>query len=317
MQGKVSSDCNCVSMKLVKFVAYEICNPLAHIFKLSIDLGVFPEKFKQSRVVTIFKCGDPKICDNYRPIALVNTFSKILEKMVAVDLYNHLDLNNLIYKHQYGFQRNKSTEHNLIHLTNFVGQAINEGNWCIGIFLDFKKAFDTVQHDILLRKLSKYGINGTALEWFKSYLSDRLQCVDINGYMSEFKRILMSVLQGSSLGSILFLVFINDIYYCTNLNMYLFADDTNALAKGDNLMNLLDHVNLELKKIALWFKANKLVVNSSKTKYMIFRAKNRNINLNGKEIYMDEPNGTFRPELRINLTRVHNDADKTIKLINY
>jgi hypothetical protein len=156
-----------------------------------------------------------------------------------------------------------------------VGQAINEGNWCIGIFLDLKKAFDTVQHDILLKKLSKYGIKGVALEWFKSYLSDRSQCVDINGSISEFKRILMSVLQGSSLGPILFLVFINDIYYCTNLNMFLFADDTNALAKGDNLMNLIDHVNLELKKIALWFKANKLVVNSSKTKYMIFRAKNR------------------------------------------
>jgi hypothetical protein len=198
--------------------------------------------------------------------------------------------------------------------------VINEGNWCIGIFLDLKKAFDTVQHDILLRKLSKYGINGIALDWFKSYLSDRSQCVDINGNMSEFKCILMSVLQGSSLGPILFLVFINDIFYCTNLNMCLFADDTNALAKGDNLMDLMDHVNLELNKIALWFKANKLVVNSSKTKYMIFRAKNRNINLNGKEIYMDfnEPNGIFRPELRINLTRVHNDADKnnqTYKLL--
>jgi hypothetical protein len=120
--------------------------------------------------------------------------------------------------------------------------------------------------------------------------------------MSEFKRTLMSVLQGSSLGPILFLVFINDIYYCTNINMYLFADDTNALAKGDNLMDLMDHVNLEFKKIALWFKATKFVVNSSKTKYMIFRAKNRNINLNGKEIFMDnEPNVIFRPELRINL----------------
>jgi hypothetical protein len=240
--------------------------------------------------------------------------------MVAVDLYNHLDLNNLIYKHQCGFQRNKSTEHNLIHVTNFVGQAINEGNLCIGIFLDLKKAFDTVQHDILLKKLSKYGINGVALDWFKSYLSDRSQCVDINGTMSDFKRILMSVLQGSSLGPILFLVFINDIYLCTNLNMYLFADDTNALAKGENLTDLMDHVNSELKKIAVWFRANKLVVNSSKTKYMIFRTKNRNINLNGKDIFMDfnEPNGTLRPELKVKLMRVHNDADKenqTYKLL--
>jgi hypothetical protein len=152
MQCKMSTDCNNISMKLLKFVSYEISVPLSHVFKLSIESGIFPDKFKKSRVVPIFKCGDPKNCDNYRPIALVNSFSKILEKMIAIDLYNHLDLNNLIYKHQYGFQRNKSTEHNLIQVTNFIGQALNEGKWCIGIFLDFKKAFDTVQHDILIKK---------------------------------------------------------------------------------------------------------------------------------------------------------------------
>jgi hypothetical protein len=96
------------------------------------------------------------------------------------------------------FEGGNITEHNLIHVTNFIGQALNEGKWCIGIFLDFKKAFDTVQHDILLKKLNKYGVKGTALEWFKSYLSNRAQCVDINGTMSDFCEILMSVLQGSS-----------------------------------------------------------------------------------------------------------------------
>jgi hypothetical protein len=116
MQSKSSSDCCNVSMKLVKFVIYEIAVPLAHIFQRSIETGIFPEKFKKSRVVPIFKCGDSRLCDNYRPIALINTFSKILEKVVATDLYNHLDINNLIYIHQYGFQRNKSTEHNLIIL---------------------------------------------------------------------------------------------------------------------------------------------------------------------------------------------------------
>jgi sarcosine oxidase/L-pipecolate oxidase len=155
MQSKLSNDCNNISMKLVKFIIYEIAVPLAHIFQLSIETGIFPEKFKKSRVVPVYKCGDARICDNYRPIALVNTCSKILEKMVATDLYNHLDINNLIYKHQYGFQRNKSTEHNLIQVTNFIGQAINEGKWCIGIFLDLKKAFDTVQHNILLKKTKK------------------------------------------------------------------------------------------------------------------------------------------------------------------
>jgi Reverse transcriptase (RNA-dependent DNA polymerase) len=231
--------------------------------------------------------------------------------MVAIDLYNHLDLNNLLYKNQYGFQRNKSTEHNLLQVTNFIEKALNDGDWCIGIFLDLKKAFDTVQHDILLRKLEKYGVRGTALAWFTSYLANRTQCVDINSTLSEFKDTLMSVLQGSTLGPILFLCFINDIYNCTLLTMFLFADDTNALAKGNNLPNLVDFINIELQKVALWFRANKLVINVSKTKYMIFRTRNRNVNLNGKDIFMNfnKPNAVERPELKIKLIRVHNDGD--------
>jgi hypothetical protein len=119
------------------------------------------------------------------------------------------------------------------------------------VFLDLKKAFDTVQHDILLRKLEKFGIKGTALNWFASYLSNRKQCVDINNVLSDFNDIIMSVFQRSSLGPILFLCFINDIYRCTNLNMFLFADDTNALSKHDNLSNLIDFENSELKKLAV------------------------------------------------------------------
>jgi Reverse transcriptase (RNA-dependent DNA polymerase) len=320
MPSKSSNDCNQVSIKLIKYVIYEIAVPLSHIFQLSIQSGIFPERFKASRVVPVFKQGDPKNCDNYRPIALVNSFSKILEKMVATDFFNHLDLNNLLYKHQYGFQRGKSTEHNLLQVVNYIGSALNEGKWCIGIFLDLKKAFDTVQHDILLRKLQKFGVTGSALAWFTSYLSNRSQCVDINGTLSDFKQILMSVLQGSSLGPILFLCFINDIFYCTNLSMFLFADDTNALSQHDNLMTLIDFINVELQKLATWFKANKLVINASKTKYMIFRTKNRNVNLQNKEIVMNFNDvGTLeRPELIVKLSRVFNDGDndnQTYKLL--
>jgi Reverse transcriptase (RNA-dependent DNA polymerase) len=106
--------------------------------------------------------------------------------MVATDFFNHLDLNNLLYKHQYGFQRGKSTEHNLIQVVNYIGEALNNGNWCIGVFLDLKKAFDTVQHDILIRKLEKFGVHSTVLNWFRSYLSSRVQCVDIKGNVKIF-----------------------------------------------------------------------------------------------------------------------------------
>jgi Reverse transcriptase (RNA-dependent DNA polymerase) len=169
MPPKCSTDTNNINMKLIKFVAYEVCVPLSYIFRLSIDSGVFPQKFKNSRVVPIFKSGDSKLCDNYRPIALVNSFSKILEKIVSTDLFNHLDLNQLLYKHQYGFQQGKSTEQNLTHVVNYIGKALDDGNWCIGIFLDLKEAVDTVQHEILLKKLSKFGITGSILNWFKSY----------------------------------------------------------------------------------------------------------------------------------------------------
>jgi retron-type reverse transcriptase len=120
---------------------------------------------------------------------------------------NHLDCNKLLYDNQFGFQRGKSTEHNLIKAVNYIGDSINSGKFCIGVFFDLKKAFDVVSHDILLKKLHKMGIQGNALEWFKSYLNNRRQVVDINGSVSLSKKISISVLQGSILGPILFFVF--------------------------------------------------------------------------------------------------------------
>ena len=146
---------------------------------------MFPEKLKSSRVVPIFKAGDPTSCDNYRPISLVSAISKILEKTVASKLTEHLETNNLLYEHQYGFLKGKSTEHNLLHLTNKIGEALNDDKYCIGIFLELKKAFDVVSHSILLKKLKTLGINGTALKWFESYLKNRTQQVDINGNLSD------------------------------------------------------------------------------------------------------------------------------------
>ena len=136
-------------------------------------------------------------CDNYRPISLLSSISKILEKFIANQLLNHLEYNKLLYEHQYGFQRNKSTVHNLTHLTNFVSKELNEKKFVIGVFLDLKKAFDVVNHGILLKKLKHLGLNGVVLEWFTSYLDGRSQCVDINGHLSKERSISISVLQGT------------------------------------------------------------------------------------------------------------------------
>ena len=156
-EPKVSSDIFGVNMKLLKFVGTSISQPLAHVFSSSLGTGIFPEKLKCSKVIPIFKAGDKKICNNYRPISLVNSFAKIIEKIVAIRLTNHLQINKLISDAQFGFQRGLSTEHNILHLTNYISEALNENKFCIGIFLDLQKAFDVVPHDILIKKTLSSG----------------------------------------------------------------------------------------------------------------------------------------------------------------
>ncbi len=201
----------------------------------------------------------------------------MLDKIVSVKLTNYLQLNKLLYKHQYGFQRGLSTEHNLIHVVNYISNALNNGNYCIGIFLDLRKAFDVCSHDILLKKLKKFGIEGKVHDWFSSYLSNRKQKVDVNGTLSLESIINISVLQGTTLGPILFLCYINDIYTSTQLATFLFADDTSCLAEHSNLNSLVNFINTELQKLANWFRSNKMAINISKTKYIIFRTREKRL----------------------------------------
>jgi len=313
LHPKNSCDIDGISTKLLKDLAIEISYPLAHIFKLSLENGVFPARLKSSRTVPIFKAGDVELCDNYRPIALLSTLSKVLEKMVSVQLVNHLDRNKILYEHQYGFQRNKSTEHSIIHALNYIGNALNDNKYCIGVFFDLKKAFDVCSHDILLMKLNKMGITGVALDWFKSYLSERTQLVDINGNFSRLRKIKISILQGSILGPILFLCFINDLYRVTDLLTLMFADDTFSLDCGNDLNDLISTVNREINKMAVWFRVNKLAVNISKTKYIIFRMRGKNVDENTPSLVYDEnePNTPYDPSLVTPLERYHDTHIKT------
>ncbi len=146
---------------------------------------------------------------------------------------------------------------------------MNDNKYTIGVFFDLKKAFDVCSHDILLMKLNRMGIPGIAYEWFKSYLSDRSQVVDINGNISRSRKIKISVLHGSVLGPILFLCFINDLHSITSLLTLMFADDTFSLESGDDIQELSNKVNTEINKMAVWFRVNKLAVNINKTKYMV------------------------------------------------
>jgi hypothetical protein len=322
LEPKNSCDIDGISNKLLKFLKFEIAEPLVHIFNLSIATGLFPTKLKTSRTVPIFKSGDHLLCDNYRPISLLPTIAKILEKAIANRLTNHLKENNLLCQNQFGFQEKTSTVHHLLKLTNYITNELNKKRYVVGVFLDLRKAFDVVPHDILLNKLKKLGIEGTALEWFRSYLDGRSQRVDINGALSDFELITISILQGSILGPILFLCFINDLPRCIDLFTLLFADDTASLSSGPELGPLLNKVNIELKKLAAWFRANRMAVNVGKTKYIIFKSKGRRINLNDDEGIFYDDNDDSEPydNSKVSrLDRVFNDNpnpnDRTYKLL--
>jgi hypothetical protein len=232
--------------------------------------GVVPSQLKIAKIIPIFKSGDRTLMDNYRPISLLNNFSKILEKVVYLRLSEYAESNNIITSSQFGFRKNHSTIHPLIHFVNDVSSALNKKHHAISIFCDLRKAFDTVDHHILLKKLKKIGVRGVELEWFKSYLHDRKQFVFINGKCSPLLTILLGVPKGSILGPLLFLLYINDLPEASSLICSLFADDTKLFASGPDIFELSNFVNSEFQKVVQFFRCHKLALHPSKTQFLLF-----------------------------------------------
>ena len=240
---------------------------------MSFSKGIFPEMLKIAKVIALFKSGSTEEVNNYRPISLLPLFDKIIEKIAHRELYAFIEEHNILYKKQFGFRRRNSTAHSLIEITEQIKESIDNGKFGCGIFIDLKKAFDTVNHEILLCKLEHYGVRGNMLQWFKSYLTDRKQYVFYNGVSSEIKTITCGVPQGSVLGPLLFLLYINDLPNISEkLDFYLFADDTNIYFESKNLKFLEKTVNEELKKLSTWLNVNRLALNVSKTNFVIFRS---------------------------------------------
>ena len=227
----------------------------------------------------------------YRPISLLSNINKIFEKLVYSRIYSFLNLHNCIYELQFGFRAKHSTNHALLSLTETIREALDNSNFAYGIFIDLQKAFDTVDHQILLRKLEHYGIRGLANNWFKSYLSNRQQFVSINGYNSKNQTMKYGVPQGSVLGPLLFLIYINDLHNAIKYStVHHFADDTNLLVVGKDLLNIQKQINLDLRYLCGWLNANKISLNASKTELIIFRDPRKiynhelKIKLNGKRL---------------------------------
>ena len=230
-------------------------------------------------MVPIFKSGDEMIFSNYRPVSVLPVFSKIIERLLYNRLLKFINDNDLLYKYQFGFQKGRSTHMALIILINKISEALENGDCVIGIFLDFSKAFDTVDHIILLQKLYFYGIQDITLSWFENYLSNRKQYVTYNGNKSKTEKINCGVPQGSILGPLLFLIYINDLSTVSGASMsILFADDTNMFFTGKNPQKMATVINEELTKVQEWLQCNKSSLNVLKTHYIIFTSRNKCVN---------------------------------------
>ena len=293
LEPKHSSGYDGMSSKELIQLAPIIHPILRLIINQSLITGIFPNSLKTAIVTPIYKGKntDAHVFGNYRPISLLPTISKIIEKVVHSQLYKYMVDNSLFTSSQYGFRKNHSTEFATMEFVDQTMNAIDKQQIPVAILIDFSKAFDTLDHNILLGKLNYYGIQGVALSWFKNYLTGRTQYVNYNGIKSEEIKLTTGVPQGSVLGPLLFLIYINDLCSASKIfHAILFADDTSLTATMSSFSPfrpktkmdfeiLSNRINNELKLINEWLQINKLSLNVDKTKYMIFSNRQRNIEI--------------------------------------
>ena len=276
---------------LLKVGKHLLSTPLSFIINKSFETGVVPSSLKLARVVPLFKSGAQDKCGNYRPISLLSNLSKVFERAMYNRLYSYLETMKIISPLQFGFRKMHSTNHALVSIIEHVKSIVDHGNFACGLFLDFQKAFDTVNINILLEKMINYGIRGPAINWFKSYLQGRSQFVTVDNETSSSLSLTCGVPQGSILGPLLFLIYINDFQNCIKNNKaFHFADDTNVIFSKPNIGQLRKALNKQISIIFDWLCANRLSLNAKKTELMLFHSTHKQI--------------TFRLTVKIKGTKV-------------
>ena len=240
-----------IPMKLVKFTAPILIPYLTALINKSYTEGIFPHSLKHARVTPIHKGGNTEDPNSYRPISILPTLSKIFERTMHTRIYKYFENFNLFYPRQFGFRNKHSTVDAIAEMTEQIREKRDKGDTTTAVFLDFKKAFDTVDHDILIQKLERYGIRGKSNKWIRSYLENRTQYVAIGESKSSIRQIKCGVPQGSILGPLLFLIYINDMNSrCNDVDTYHFADDTTLLDKNNGKNN--DKLNQDLINVQHW-----------------------------------------------------------------
>ena len=279
-------------VRIFKQISPLVAPILCMLINLSFNTGTFPNPLKVARITPIYKKGDKSNPGNYRPIASLPYLSKIYERAMANRLIDFFDKFNIIHASQFGFQRGKSTSDAIHHLTEFIYSSLHDSKAVLNVQLDLRKAFDTVDYELLNNKLFQYGIRGIALAWLKSYLSNRQQYVCIKSESSDVKSVHIGVPQGSILGPILFLVFINDLPLCSEkLHTTLFADDTTLSIAHKNYNEVIPILNTELSLIYDWMLNNRLSVNVEKTELMLIS--NKKFNHSNSDIVLGGENLSF------------------------
>lgn len=283
-----------IPCNVIKCVSESISGVLANLINDCMLNGVFPEKLKIAKVTPVYKSGDKSSFSNYRPISVLCVFSKIFEKVISCRLLNYIDKHNILYDKQFGFRAGHSTYMALTVLIKEITSALDEKQIPVAVSIDLSKAFDTLDHNILLGKLQLLGIRGIVLDFLRNYLTNRVQYVMYNGVYSEVLQIVCGVPQGSILGPLLFLLYMNDISKCSNiLQFIMFADDTTVFLKCNKNENISIILNEELKKLATWFQVNKLSLNVNKTKYIVFSCRgqaaylNESVSINNVQVVRD------------------------------
>lgn len=273
-----------IPVSVIKHCALILAPILASIFNSCVETSIFPDELKHALGHPLFKKGDPMMCDNYRGISVLSPFTKIFESILSSQINHYFSINNLFSTTQHGFRANHSCETALQTVIESLRENISKNKKTLALFVDFKKAFDLVEPKLLWRKLFHYGFDNKALGLIENYFNNRTMSVCIGKNSSSKLKLNLGVPQGSILGPLLFIIYINDLGFDTELQCVLFADDTTLIDCDSSLKGVIDKFKVKFSLLNIWFGYNKLFINWSKTKFMIIS----NVTENLTTIRLDE-----------------------------